>query len=125
MNEQTPKEKKPTFMQQLRRLWQQNGRPDDKQFYQIELLKKLYLKNGLILECTCMACPEQYEVFKNGEQVAYYRLRHGSFRVDYLDCGGETIFEADPNGDGEFEPNERFNYMKDAMKIILNKINTI
>lgn len=56
---------------------------------------------------TCGACPEQYDAFLNGKQVGYLRLRHGWFRVDYPVCGGETIFEASPHGDGMFTPEER------------------
>ena len=60
---------------------------------------------------TCSACPEQYDAFVDGKQVGYLRLRWGYFRVDVPDCGGETIFEAHPRGDGEFwdeEEREQF-----------------
>ena len=40
---------------------------------------------------TCHACPEQYDAFFQGKQIGYLRLRHGEFRVDYPDCGDETI----------------------------------
>lgn len=89
---------------------------------QLPILKKLYLKHGLELKLTCGACPEQYEVFKGGKQVAYFRLRHGEFRVDYPDCGGETIYEAEPNGDGTFYENERLLYMNKALKAVVKKI---
>lgn len=89
---------------------------------QLVLLKKLYLKNGLEIKVTCEACPEQYEVFKDGKQVAYYRLRHGEFRVDYPDCGGETIYEAEPVGDGTFDESERLVYLTKAMRAVLSKI---
>jgi len=72
---------------------------------------------------TCHACPEQYEVFKDGKQVAYYRLRHGEFRVDLGECGGETIYEAEPNGDGIFDADERFIYLIKAIREVLLKIN--
>lgn len=41
-----------------------------------------------ILEQTCYAYPEQYDVFLDGKQVGYLRLRHGYFRCDYPNCGG-------------------------------------
>ena len=41
---------------------------------------------------TCGESPEQYDAFYKGKQVGYLRLRHGEFRVDYPDCGDETIF---------------------------------
>lgn len=71
---------------------------------------------------TCSACPEQYDVFKDGKQVAYYRLRHGTFRVDYPECMEETIYEAYPQGDGAFEDHERLEYMTNAMNALIHRI---
>lgn len=82
--------------------------------------EKLFEDHGLRLELTCGACPEQYDVFK---QVGYLRLRHGEFRVDFPECGGETIYEANPAGDGIFEGGERMKYLTEAMNAILKKIN--
>ncbi len=42
--------------------------------------------------CTCIACPEQYDVFLEGKQVGYVRLRWGGLRCDYPDYSGETIY---------------------------------
>lgn len=53
------------------------------------------------------ACPEQHDAFIGQQQVGYLRLRHGMFRADYPDCGGETVLEGCPLGDGEFKPEER------------------
>jgi hypothetical protein len=89
----------------------------DKQLLEIE---KMFDDNGLRLELTCSACPEQYDVFL---KVGYLRLRHGEFRVDYPDCGGKTIYEAEPNGDGIFNKDERVKYMEEAMKAILKMLN--
>lgn len=97
----------------------------DMQDAQMPLAKKLYAKNGLELKMTCGACPEQYDVFKDGKQVAYYRLRHGEFRVDYPECGGETIYEAEPSGDGIFEDNERLVYLSKTMRQVLLKLKTV
>ena len=69
---------------------------------------------------TCFACPEQYDVFDpDGNQVAYLRLRHGSFRVDVPDSGGETIYTATPHGDGIFENSERLYYLIEAVNAIV------
>lgn len=89
---------------------------------QMPLAKKLYAKNGLELKITCSACPEQYDVFKDGKQVAYYRLRHGYFTVDYPECGGEEILNEYPNGDGIFDDNERLLYLSKAMRALISKI---
>ncbi len=68
------------------------------------------------------ACPEQYEVFRGDQQVGYLRLRHGSFTVSYPDVGGEIIFQALPDGDGEFEDDERQHHLKAAVHAILDRI---
>lgn len=92
---------------------------------QFPLIQKLFAKNGLQIKMTCPACPEQYEVFKDKKQVAYFRLRHGEFRVDFPTCGDETIFEAEPDGDGIFNNDERLNYMAKAMRKVLLKLKTV
>lgn len=70
------------------------------------------------LRMTCGACPEQYDAFLDGEQVGYLRLRHGWFRVDFPDCGGETIYQASPIGDGIFMDEERERYLLKAKEAI-------
>lgn len=71
--------------------------------------------DGYKLVLTCMACPEQYDVFKDDKQVGYLRLRHGYFRADVPDCGGETVYEAEPSGDGIFQDSERDYYLETAI----------
>jgi hypothetical protein len=70
------------------------------------------------LDLTCGACPEQYDAYVSEDgvdrQVGYLRLRHGAFRVDYPDCGGKTLFSANPKGDGAFDDDEREHYLKMA-----------
>lgn len=87
---------------------------------QLPQIRAMYSSNGLDIKMTCEAMPEQYDVFKDGKQVAYLRLRHGEFRVDAPDCGKETIYETEPNGDGIFDADERLKYMELAMQAILN-----
>jgi hypothetical protein len=77
--------------------------------------------DGYRLICTCSACPEQYDVFDNTttEKVGYLRLRGGWFRADYPDCGEETVYEANPAGDGMFDDDaERALYLKQAVQAI-------
>lgn len=110
------------LIQTFRRLGQQMKgwqKKADSLYYQLPLIQKLYLKNGLELKLTCSACPEQYDVFKDGKQVAYLRLRHGEFTVDYPDVGGNEILCLSPNGDGVFDDNERFFYLAKALRKIL------
>lgn len=71
------------------------------------------------LVLTCGGCPEQYDAFDGDRKVGYLRLRHGSFRVDVPECGGETIYEASPLGDGAFfDEGERDYYLRFAVDAI-------
>lgn len=81
-----------------------------------------YEFRGIKLVLTCGACPEQYDAFLDNRQVGYLRLRHGYFRVDFPDCGGETIFEAMPEGDGAFGIEEREGYLRKAVDAICEKV---
>jgi hypothetical protein len=113
------------IIQTFRRLGQQMSgwnNAFDSQSAQMPLIKKLYAKNGLELKMTCGACPEQYDVFKDGKQVAYYRLRHGEFTVDYPNVSGEEIMSEYPNGDGIFDNDERLVYLTKAMRQVLLKL---
>jgi len=74
---------------------------------------------------TCGACPEQYDAFdEKGNQVGYLRLRHGYFSVSFPDVGGETIYEAYPQGDGLFEYEERDRYLSLAVNAIKLRLET-
>lgn len=75
-----------------------------------------------IVEMTCFACPEQYDVFLDGEQVGYLRLRHGHFRCDYLECGGKRLFDAYTERDGIFEDEERDPMIREALSAIMNEL---
>ena len=86
-------------------------------------MKKTAKPKNIRLELTCGACPEQYEAFIGDRQVGYLRLRHGHFRVDYPDCGGETIYAASPRGDGTFEADERDAYLAEALAAIAARVN--
>lgn len=78
--------------------------------------------NGYELQQTCFACPEQYDVYKDDKLVGYLRLRHGYFRADFMGCGGKTVYEASPKGDGIFEDEERDYYLTRAVQAIHNEI---
>ena len=74
------------------------------------------------LRCTCSSHPEQYDVFKGDTQVAYFRLRHGTFRVDMPNCGGETVYVAEPNGDGLFDADERDHFLQKALEVVESRL---
>lgn len=67
-------------------------------------------------------CPEQYDAVLDGKIVGYLRLRHGFFRVDCPGCGGKTVYVAEPQGDGCFEPDEREGYLYQAKLAIASWI---
>ena len=69
---------------------------------------------GLEFDKTCSACPEQYDVYKDGKQVAYLRLRHGTFTVRCPDVGGKIVYTSCPEGDGLFEDHERDEFLDAA-----------
>jgi hypothetical protein len=71
------------------------------------------------LVLTCGACPEQYDAFDGDEQVGYLRLRHGCFTVECPDVGGMLVYEANPQGDGDFAgEDERDYYLRFAVDAI-------
>lgn len=72
---------------------------------------------------TCDESPEQYIAVFQGQQIGYLRLRHGEFRVDYPDCGDETIlYSQEPQGDGCFEEDEREYFLMKAKKQSLRSL---
>lgn len=44
---------------------------------------------------TCSACPEQYDVYLEDEQIGYVRLRRGHLRAYYPDVGGKAIYSSE------------------------------
>ncbi len=59
---------------------------------------------GLRFERTCIACPDQYDVYDGDKQVGYVSLRHGSLTCEYPCVGRERIYSAKIMNDaGMFE----------------------
>lgn len=72
-----------------------------------------------ILEQTCQACPEQYDVYnEQGEQIAYLRLRHGYFKCEVPSVFGTIVYDSTPNGDGIFTDEERPVELQKAIEAI-------
>ena len=71
---------------------------------------------------TCFACPQQYDAFLGDRQVGYLRLRHGRFTVEFPDCRGKLIYEAEPRGDGIFERDEEEHYLEMAKRAIIREL---
>lgn len=76
--------------------------------------------DSIRLECTCRACPEQYNAYKDDEYVGYLRLRHGFFYTD--DKDGNTIYEANTIGDGIFDSEERDLHLNNAKRAIIKSL---
>lgn len=82
-----------------------------------------YSINGIYLNMTCGACPEQYDAYdENENKVGYLRLRHGCFTVECPDCMKELVYREYPNGDGCFNDDERWYYLVLATTEIRNWI---
>ena len=79
-----------------------------------------YTRDGITLKLGCGACPEQYDAFTaDGQLVGYLRLRHGYFRVECPDVGGERVLEGNPEGDGAFMNEERKEWLDKSIDAIL------
>jgi len=72
--------------------------------------------NGYKLVCTCDCCPEQYDVFKDGEQVGYIRYRCGFFQVDTPSCMKTNLIGEDRGG--EFESAIESEWLIEAIEAI-------
>lgn len=76
-------------------------------------------ENDLVLCKTCSCCPEQYDlVDRDGYTLAYFRLRHSYFSVECPDVGGDLVYQAHTEGDGEFEDYERIIHINKAMEAV-------
>lgn len=51
-----------------------------------------YKIRKLNFELTCESCPEQYDVYFEGKQVAYVRLRGGYLSCECPDVNGELVY---------------------------------
>lgn len=80
------------------------------------MTKRLFFKQ------TCFMCPEQYDVYRGEEQVAYVRLRWGYLTVEVPDVGGKLIYEHSFKNNWQgcfFSPIERKKYLCIVEKKIL------
>jgi hypothetical protein len=77
--------------------------------------------DGLRLVLTCSAYPEQYDVFKGDQQVAYLRLR-GRLTVEMPDVGGDLVYSATPAGGGMFFDLERRHFLTKAVRAINERL---
>lgn len=69
------------------------------------------IKN-VLLKRTCIACPEQYEIWYDGKYIGWFKLRWGIFKL--MNYESVEICRHDFNEEykGSFaDPVERFNYL--------------
>ena len=77
---------------------------------------------GCDLVCTGSACPEQYDVFHDGKQIGYLRLRSGHFYAEHPVCGGKQVYHANVTGDGDFtDAQEQNGHLRFAVRALLNE----
>jgi len=93
------------------------------QEWQIKIIRKLYEANGLSI-FGGSACPEQYDIIKDGSKIAHLHLRHGEFTVEYPYDGKEIAFFSTA-GDGAFDSSERLTLLTKAMRKILLNLNRL
>lgn len=78
---------------------------------------------GMTLLQTSRRYPEQYDVYRGGEQVGYMRVRNGNFRVDYPDVGFETVLAANVAGAGEFaDEAERTHWLGEGVHALWTRL---
>lgn len=71
--------------------------------------------HGLNLSLTCSSFPEQYDVFdRDGNKVAYFRLRHDCFYAECPEVNGTIVYENSHLTGGEFTDEERFRELSNA-----------
>ena len=90
---------------------------------------KNYSYYGLTLKRTCLACPEQYDVYYEDTLCGYMRLRHGWFRTEYYETPedkgnycGKIVYEYYPEGDGIFMNEEREEHLKKGAEAIVKQM---
>lgn len=84
---------------------------------------------GLLFELTCGGYPEQYDIFKDNEQVAYVRLRHGWLYVSdpsmddiWWDTDDTEDVIPQLKGDGIFDsPEERYYFLNKIVDVITER----
>lgn len=76
---------------------------------------------AISLTRTSLAVPEQYDVFRDGRQIGYLRLRHGHFRAHYPDhTAPDSVYDTGVRGDGSFyDDEERARELKAAAIALL------
>ena len=83
---------------------------------------------GIELQRTCGACPEQYDAYfdygddEGPQLVGYLRMRHGQFTVEVPYVGGKLVFISHTRGDGTFEVEEREHFLTVACKAIKDEL---
>ena len=78
---------------------------------------------GLFFQDTCSACPEQYDVYKDGQLVGYVRLRWGGLSCEYPYILGERIYTHafDDGYMGCFESDEQRQFYLSEIADSINK----
>jgi hypothetical protein len=103
----------------------ENFRPEDDFGY---VGYKVYVDGNYLMNLflTCWAFPEQYDLISllDNKQLAYFRLRWGTFSVDVPDVDGETIYRKcfDDGFIGSFRAEEREEELIKAIKVVVENL---
>lgn len=80
------------------------------------------MEKQITLVMTGGGCPEQYDALIGDEIIGYLRLRHGSFRAEYLGYPEPKIVcTAEPDGDGSFQEEERTRHLNRACRALIQE----
>lgn len=88
----------------------------------------MFTDPGVLLACTCGACPEQYEGTVDGNP-AYFRLRHSYWRFCIVEPDGDPVGpDSTPDKkvlyykEGEYERGQDAGIMEDAQGLIMRMV---
>lgn len=75
-----------------------------------------------ILKQTCGACPEAYNVYRNGKYVGRFRIRYGGFTAHNDVPDSDPVYERNDVGDGMLDWDKRDEVLTAACKALLEDI---
>ncbi len=101
--------------------WEHIGHTDDGADVFIASLREPKFPEGVRLDQTCGACPEQYEAFFDNRQIGYLRLRHGYFYAAWPNVSGEVVYDAETEGDGCFLAEERADHLERSVEALVRR----
>lgn len=78
--------------------------------FEEEYLQGVVCPETITIKLTCISCPEQYEVYSDGDEIGYLRFRYGLWEVWYTVIDRTLLYKAMWEGEpykSEFETQEK------------------